>query len=250
MAHTVALITGGGLGLGEAISRRLAQDGMAVGILDLDLSNAAKCAREIEDSGGTAIPIQADVSIRAEVETAVAEIRAALGPITVLVNNAGVSPFKNFRDITDDEWDVPMRINLKGTFIVTQTVLPDMEAAKWGRIVNISSSSAQVGADRMVHYSASKGGIIAMTKSLARELGPLGITVNNIPPNFIMTPGISKANSDGNLPFPLEDLKLAAPVRRAGEASDIASACSFLVSPEARYVTGQTLGVNGGRVIY
>jgi 2-hydroxycyclohexanecarboxyl-CoA dehydrogenase len=140
-----------------------------------------------------------------------------------------------------------MEVNLKGTFIVTQLALPDMLAAKWGRIVNISSSSAQTGAAGMVHYSASKGAMISMTRSLAQELGPLGITVNNIPPGTIMNTIMSEANRS-KFPMSMDDLVKSIPVRRTGEPEDIANACSWLISEASGYVTGQTIGVNGGRV--
>jgi 2-hydroxycyclohexanecarboxyl-CoA dehydrogenase len=139
-------------------------------------------------------------------------------------------------------------VNVKGTFIITQVVLPDMKAAGWGRIVNISSSSAQSGAPLMAHYSASKGAIIALTKTLARELGPLGITCNNIPPRFVMNTVMSeKAFENRNISR--DESIQAGPIRRQGEPEDIAGACAWLVSEEAGYVTGQTIGVNGGRYI-
>jgi 2-hydroxycyclohexanecarboxyl-CoA dehydrogenase len=141
-----------------------------------------------------------------------------------------------------------LEINLKGTFVVTQVVLPDMEAAKWGRIVNISSSSAQTGAINMAHYSASKGAMVSMTRSLAQELGPLGITVNNIPPGSVMGTIMSEANKE-RFQIPVETLLSTIPVRRMGEPNDIANACVWLCREESGYVTGQTIGVNGGRVV-
>jgi 2-hydroxycyclohexanecarboxyl-CoA dehydrogenase len=139
-----------------------------------------------------------------------------------------------------------MEVNLKGPFIVTQVALPDMKAAGWGRIVNISSSSAQSGAKRMAHYSASKGGVIALTKTLAVELGPLGITCNNIPPRFVMNTVMSEKSFQQSV---REKIVETGPIRRQGEPEDIAGACAWLVSDEAGYVTGQTIGVNGGRYI-
>ena len=148
--------------------------------------------------------------------------------------------------MTDEQWDKMMEINLKGTFIVTQVALPDMKAASWGRIVNISSSSAQSGAPLMAHYSASKGAVIALTKTLAREFGPLGITCNNIPPRFVMNTIMSEATIEQSHK---EATIAAGPILRAGKPEDIAGACAWLVSEEAGYVTGQTIGVNGGRYI-
>lgn len=248
MSQKVALVTGAAAGIGAAISRRLAREGIAVGVLDINLGDASKVAEEIVAAGGKAIALQASIADRSEVETAVAKLRSELGPITILVNNAGISSWVPFEEVTDELWDRTMEINLKGTFIVTQVVLPDMKAAKWGRVVNISSSSAQSGAPHMTHYSASKGGVIAFTKTLALELGPLGITVNNIPPASISGTVMYEATKH-QMPTPPEELAKMLPVRRLGEPEDIANACSWLVSEDTGYVTGQTIGVNGGRVI-
>jgi 2-hydroxycyclohexanecarboxyl-CoA dehydrogenase len=243
----VALVTGAAAGIGAAISRRLARDGIAIGLLDIVSEGVTKVANEIVAAGGNAIPLQASITDRGQMKAAVAKLRDAFGPVTILVNNAGITGFVPFEELTDAQWDKMMEVNLKGTFIVTQTVLPDMKAAGWGRIVNISSSSAQSGAALMAHYSASKGAIIALTKTLAQEFGPLGITCNNIPPRFVMNTVMSE-NA-----FQDSDRKQAminsGPIKRAGEPEDIAGACAWLVSDEAGYVTGQTIGVNGGRYI-
>jgi 2-hydroxycyclohexanecarboxyl-CoA dehydrogenase len=246
MSTKVALVTGAAAGIGAAISRRLARDGIAIGVLDLSVDAAAKVADEIVAAGGRAIPLQADVTDRRQVEAAVGKLRAELGPVTIVVNNAGITGFVPFEELTDALWDKMMEVNLKGPFIVTQVVLPDMKAAGWGRIVNISSSSAQSGSRQMVHYSASKGGVIAMTKSLAVEFGPLGITCNNIPPRFVMNTIMSEKAFTQEVQQRIID---SGPIRRAGEPEDIAGAAAWLVSDEAGYVTGQTIGVNGGRYI-
>ena len=242
-----ALVTGAAAGIGRACAKQLAKDGMAIGVLDLLIDHAQKTADEINAEGGKAIALQADISNRAQVIAAVQTLRDAFGPITVLVNNAGITNTTPFKDITDELWDKVLTVNLKGTFIVTQVVLPDMEAAKWGRIVNMSSSSAQTGAAGMAPYSSSKGAIITLTRTLAEELGPLGITVNNIPPGIIMNTIMSEANRE-NFPIPIETVREMMPVRRTGVPEDIASACSWLCSEGASYVTGQTIGVNGGRL--
>lgn len=242
-----ALVTGAAAGIGRACAKQLAKDGMAIGVLDLLIDQAQKTADEINAEGGKAIALQADISNRAQVIAAVQTLRDAFGPITVLVNNAGITNTTPFKDITDELWDKVLTVNLKGTFIVTQVVLPDMEAAKWGRIVNMSSSSAQTGAAGMAPYSSSKGAIITLTRTLAEELGPLGITVNNIPPGIIMNTIMSEANRE-NFPIPIETVREMMPVRRTGVPEDIASACSWLCSEGASYVTGQTIGVNGGRL--
>jgi 2-hydroxycyclohexanecarboxyl-CoA dehydrogenase len=244
----VAIVTGAGSGIGRAIALRLAADGLTVAVLDLNGDAAEKVTAEIVERGGEAIALGGvDVSDRARVDAAVAEVRADVGPPVVLVNNAGVTGFKRFADITDEKWDRLMQVNLNGPFYCTQAVLPDMEKAGWGRIVNISSSSAQGGQPYMVHYVTSKAGLIGMTKALALELGPLGITVNTIPPGFIDTPMLRVSEEKGLLGGSLEDTAAKTPVRRAGTPEDIAHACSFLVSEGASYVTGQVIGVNGGR---
>ncbi|MGB8365784.1 MAG: SDR family NAD(P)-dependent oxidoreductase [Rhizomicrobium sp.] len=243
-----ALVTGAAAGIGRACALRLACEGMAVGVLDINLEGCQRVVSEIEAAGGKAIALQASIADRAQVTAAVTTLRKMFGPVTVLVNNAGITGMVPFKELTDAQWDQMMEINLKGTFIVTQIVLPDMEAAKWGRVVNISSSSAQTGAVGMAHYSASKGAIITLTRTLAQELGPLGITVNNIPPGSVMNTLMSEANRD-RFPISVETLVKTLPVRRTGEPEDIANACAWLVSEATSYVTGQTIGVNGGRVV-
>jgi 2-hydroxycyclohexanecarboxyl-CoA dehydrogenase len=247
MAKT-ALVTGAAAGIGRACALRLAREGLQVGVLDLDLDGCRRVVGEIEAAGGKGLALQASIADRKQVVAAVGQLRAALGPVTVLVNNAGITGARPFKEITDDEWDRMLEINLKGTFIVTQVVLPDMEAAKWGRIVNISSSSAQTGAVGMAHYSASKGAMITMTRTLAQELGPLGITVNNIPPGTVMQTVMSEARA-AQFPGSIDRLVPSIPARRTGVPDDIANACAWLVSEESGYVTGQTIGVNGGRVV-
>ncbi|MDE2302268.1 MAG: SDR family oxidoreductase [Sphingomonadales bacterium] len=248
MTPRTALVTGAAAGIGAACAKRLAADGMAVGVLDLDAGRCAGTVQAIRDAGGEAIALGADIAERAQVQQALGELRAAFGPVTVLVNNAGVTDFVPFEEIREERWTFVFRVNVLGMFIVTQEVLPDMKAAHWGRIVNISSSSAQTGAINMATYSASKGAVVTFTRSLAQELGPLGITVNNIPPGSVMGTIMSEANRD-RFQIPTEVLLSTLPVRRLGEANDIANAASFLCGEAASYVTGQTIGVNGGRVV-
>jgi 2-hydroxycyclohexanecarboxyl-CoA dehydrogenase len=244
----VAIVTGAAAGIGRAISLRLAREGIAVGVLDLDEERCAGAVAAIKQAGGTALALGADVSKRADVTAAVETCRAALGPVTILVNNAGVTDFTPFEDLTDDRWDFIYAVNVRGPFILTQQVLGDMKAAKWGRIVNISSSSAQTGAVNMIPYSSSKGAIVTMTRSMAQEFGPFGITVNNIPPGSVMNTIMSEANRE-RFQIPPDVLLQTVPVRRLGEPEDIANACAWLVHEESGYVTGQTIGVNGGRVV-
>ena len=242
-----ALVTGAAAGIGRACAMRLAREGKAVGVLDLNGEGAEKVAQEIREAGGNAIGLQASIADRRQVEAAVAKLREAFGPITILVNNAAIVDFTPFDEITDEKWDAQFTVNVKGTFIVTQTVLPDMKTAKWGRIINISSSGAQSGSPLQVHYTASKGAVISMTRSLAIALGPDGITVNNIPPGSVMQTIMSEAHKD-LFPVHPDEMKKTLPVRRMGEPNDIASACAWLASEDTGYVTGQTIGVNGGRV--
>lgn len=247
--QTIALVTGAGGGMGEATSIRLARDGMAVGVLDISAEAAASVAGAINRAGGLAVPVVADVSDRAQVEAAVEKVRQALGPVTVLVNNAGIENFTAFEEIEEDNWDRLMAVNLKGAYMVAQVVLPDMLERGWGRIINIASIGAQVGAPGMVHYTASKGGIIAMTRSLALELGPRGITVNAIAPGFIDTPMARRAIDQGKFPVDLEQMLQAYPIPRLGRPEEVAGACAFFASEDAGYITAQLLGVNGGTAV-
>jgi 2-hydroxycyclohexanecarboxyl-CoA dehydrogenase len=243
-----ALVTGAAAGIGRACSLRLAREGMAVGVLDINLEGCERVVAEIVAAGGKAIALQANIANRNQVIAALAKLREAFGPVTVLVNNAAIVDFRSFEEITDEHWNRMFEINVKGTFVVTQVVLPDMKAARWGRIVNISSSSAQTGTGSQVHYSASKGAVVSFTRSLAEALGPMGITVNNIPPGSVMNTLMSEANKE-RFPISVETLRQSLPVRRTGVPEDIAGACAWLVSEETGYVTGQTISVNGGRVV-
>ena len=244
----VAIVTGAGSGIGRAIAIRLGQDGFAVVVLDLDKEAAEAVAGELSDLGLEGFAFGGvDVSDRSQVDAAVERVRTEVGPPLVLVNNAGIPGFKAFLDITDDRWDRIMEVNLNGPFYFSQAVVPDMTQAGWGRIVNISSSSAQSGQPYMVHYVTSKAGLIGFTKALALEVAPLGITVNTIPPGFVDTPMLRGSEKRGLLGGSVDDNAERTPVRRAGTPEDIAHACSFLVSDGASYVTGQVIGVNGGR---
>jgi NAD(P)-dependent dehydrogenase (short-subunit alcohol dehydrogenase family) len=229
-----AVVTGGGSGIGRAIAERLTADGFHVGTLDLNPS-------------GTAFARVADVTDRAQVDAALAAVRERLGPITILVNAAGMDGFKRFTNLTFAAWQRVIDVNLNGVFHCIQAVLPDMLEARWGRIVNISSSSAQSGQQFMAHYVAAKSAVNGLTKALALEFGPSGITVNAIPPGFIDTPMLRRSEERGLLGGTIDEHIERTPVRRVGRPEDIAAACAFLVSEEAGYITGQILGVNGGR---
>ena len=210
MEKRVALVTGAAAGIGAACAKRLAQDGVRVGVLDLDESRCAATVEAIISTGKKAVALGADVSQRDQVQRAVAKCRDAFGPSTIVVNNAGVTDFTPFDQVTEELWNFVYRVNVLGTFIVTQEVLPDMKAAQWGRIVNLSSSSAQTGAVNMATYSSSKGAIVTLTRSLAQELGPWGITVNNIAPGSIMGTIMSEANKHRSRLSPEDLLKTPA----------------------------------------
>ncbi len=242
-----AIVTGGASGIGLAISERLAADGNAVAIFDRNGDAADDAAAKIGATGGTALGVAVDVTDRAQIDAGVDLVRERLGRPTILVNSAGLDGFDPFLQITAEKWNRIIAVNLTGTFDCCQAVVPDMIEEGWGRIVNISSSSAQSGQPIMTHYVASKAGVIGFTKALALELGPRGITVNTIPPGFIDTPMLRKSESKGLLGKGVEQHEATTPVRRVGRPEDIAAACAFLVREEASYVTGQVIGVNGGR---
>jgi 2-hydroxycyclohexanecarboxyl-CoA dehydrogenase len=227
-----AVVTGGASGIGKAIAARLAADGHHVATIDLQASAAD-------------FAFTADVTDRAQVDSALDKIRTQLGPVSILVNAAGLDGFSRFTDISFDDWQRVINVNLHGVFHCCQAVIAEMADAGWGRIVNISSSSTHSGVARMTHYVAAKSAVNGLTKSLALEYGPSGITVNAIPPGFIDTPMLRAAEKRGDTNF--ERALATTPVRRAGRPEDIAAACAFLVSEEAGYITGQILGVNGGR---
>jgi 2-hydroxycyclohexanecarboxyl-CoA dehydrogenase len=243
----LAIVTGGASGIGLAISERLSADGNAVAVFDRDGAAADAAAAKIVDSGGTAIGVTVDVTDRSQIDVAVSVTRSRLGPATILVNSAGLDGFDPFLSITDEKWNRILAVNLTGTFACCQAVVPDMVAVGWGRIVNISSSSAQSGQPLMTHYVAAKAGVIGFTKALALELAPQGITVNTIPPGFIDTPMLRRTEEKGLLGQGVDFHAAQTPVRRVGLPEDIAAACAFLVREEASYITGQVIGVNGGR---
>lgn len=242
----VAVVTGAGSGMGRAIAVRLAADGGAVAIWDVNGEGAAETAKMITDAGGSSLAITADCSDRTTIEAAAAETRAKFGPITILVNNAGIAPFTKFLEVSDAELDKVLHINLRGPFILTREIVPDMVAARWGRIINITSSSTQTGSPMQSAYVSSKGGLLGLTKALALELGEYGITANMIPPGSIDTPMLRGA-AIMQKPNAIHAYGDSLPVKRIGTVEDIAAAASYLASEEAGYITGQTISVNGGR---
>jgi 2-hydroxycyclohexanecarboxyl-CoA dehydrogenase len=244
----VAVVTGGASGMGEATCHELAWRGLNVAVLDVNEQAAQHVTEDLRAAGTTAIGVGADVTDRAAVEQAFDKVRSELGPVSVLVTSAGMFGFSPFAEITAESWSKIIDVNLTGTFHCCQVALPDMVAANWGRIVMISSSSAQRGSPFAAHYAASKGAVITLTKSLAREYASHGITVNNIPPSGIETPMQHQAQAAGYLKSN-EEIASNIPLGHLGTGADIAAAVGFLVSEEAGFITGQVLGVNGGAVM-
>jgi len=239
----VAVVTGGARGIGRGIATVLAAKGAAVAVWDLNVEGAEETVELIVKEGGTAIAVGGDAADAEAVAASAARTRAELGPVAILVNNAGTTAYEPFTSISEAAWDRMIGINLKGPFLVTKELVPDMVEAGWGRIINISSSSAQTGAPSMAHYAASKGGVIGLTRALAVEYIEKGITVNHVPPGFIDTPLVRQG------PVDVDAVAAMMPMKRAGTPEDIAYAVAYLASEEASYVTGQTLSANGGRYL-
>jgi NAD(P)-dependent dehydrogenase (short-subunit alcohol dehydrogenase family) len=243
MTSRVAVVTGGASGIGLGVGKHLLAAGHKVALLDLANSDGA--ASEL---GGGVIGVECDVADRDAVAAAFAKVRADLGAVEILVTSAGIESFTPVLEIVPERWDRIIAVNLTGTFTCVQTALPDMLAARWGRIVTISSSSAQSGAPNMAHYAASKGGVIGLTKALAVELARQGITVNTIAPSLVDTPMARKAEAAGDF-IGVDVVAPMVPLGRAGTPDDIAEACAFLCSDAGSYITGQLIGVNGGMYI-
>jgi 2-hydroxycyclohexanecarboxyl-CoA dehydrogenase len=239
----IAVVTGAARGLGRAIALKLASDGAAVSAWDLNGEGAEETARMICDTGGKAIGLCCNSAKAEQIAEAVKQTHAALGKVSILVNNAALSPFLKFEDISEEIWDELMVVNMKGPFLCCKAIIPDMLASGWGRIINISSSSAQSGSAFHAHYAASKGGVIGFTKGLAMEYADRGITVNNVPPGFVNTEGLQES------PVNIDGFAATTPMKRSGRPENIAAAVAFLATDDADYITGHTLSVNGGRYL-
>jgi len=234
--------------LGRSISVKLAADGHRVAVLDVNTENAEAVAAEIRRAGGKSEPVGADVSVESEVESAFDQVRSVFGPVQILVTSAAIAGFTRFDKITLEEWNRYVAVNLTGTFLCARAALSDMVTAHWGRVVTISSAAGQQGAPAQGHYAATKGGVIAMTKTIALDYARKGITANTVPPYVIDSPMLREQQRDGKLPA-TELLIQSIPARRLGEGDDVAAVCSFLCSEGAGYVNGQVIGVNGGAVV-
>jgi 2-hydroxycyclohexanecarboxyl-CoA dehydrogenase len=247
MADRVALVTGGGGGIGRAIARALAADGRRVAAADLSEDAARATVGELGTSGGRAIAVHMDVTDAESVNAAVTRATDELGPVDILVNNAGWDELRPFLDTDEPFWDRVIDVNFKGCLRVTHAVLPGMVERGFGRVVNIGSDAGRVGSSLESVYSGAKGGVIAFTKTLAREVARNGVTANTVCPGPTRTPMLEGIAGEGERGQKLVDaLTRAVPMRRLGEPEDVAAAVAFLASDAAGYVTGQTLSVSGG----
>ena len=244
----VVMVTGGGSGIGEAMCRHLGRHGRGVAVVDIDEAGAQRTAEELRHDGVQSLAVAADVADKRSVDEAFAKVRTELGPVEILVTSAGTVAVEPTIDVTLESWRRILDVNLTGTFLCCQAALPDMIEAQWGRILTVSSSSASRGSPRMAAYVAAKGGVISLTKSLAREFGPVGITVNNIQPSGIATPMLHGSQEAGKLPSS-EKIARTIPVGHLGTGDDIAAAAEFLSSDAASFITGQVLAVNGGSLV-
>ena len=246
-AQRVAIVTGAARGIGAATAGRLAADGMAVAVLDLDAAACTDTVDAITDAGGRAMAVGADVSKADQVEAAVGKVAAELGPPAVLINNAGIIRDNLLFKMTEDDWDMVLGVHLRGAFLMSRAAQKHMVEQRYGRIVNLSSSSA-LGNRGQVNYSAAKAGMQGFTKTLAIELGPFGVTANAVAAGFIATD--MTAASAARIGMSFEDFQAAAatqiPVRRVGQVEDVAYVISFLCSEGAGFVSGQVIYVAGG----
>jgi 2-hydroxycyclohexanecarboxyl-CoA dehydrogenase len=243
LAGRHALVTGGASGIGRAVAHRLGREGAAVTLLDVNLSAARAVAEELVAGGIAAQAVAADVADAGAVRAAMGAARAGLGAVHVLVCSAGISGFSPLLDMTEAQWDRMLAVHLRGTFLVTQAALPDMLAARWGRIVTISSVGGLRGGPNLTHYAAAKAGVIGFTKALALEVGAHGVTANAVAPGLVDTPML---RASGIPPALLEQSERQIPVGRLGTPEDVAATCAFLASEEASFVTGQVVSPNGG----
>lgn len=246
----IAIITGAARGIGAATATRLARDGMAVAVLDLDAAACAPVVARIEADGGQAFAVEADVTSEPSVAAAVSQVVDALGAPTVLVNNAGILRDNLLFKMSLDDWDAVMAVHLRGAFLMSRAVQAHMVTQRWGRIVSLSSISA-LGNRGQANYAAAKAGLQGLTRTLALELGPFGVTANAIAPGFIAT-DMTAATAE-RIGMPFDEFMAAAAqetaVRRVGQPEDVANVVAFLVSEDASFVSGQTIYATGGPTV-
>ncbi len=247
MSNRVAMVTGGAQGIGRGIATSLAEQGFRVAIADLNLATAAQTAKELTAAGGTVIAVETDVTQTASVQAGVRAVESELGPVEVVVNNAGWDDFMPFVATTEEFWDKVLEINFKGALRVLHTVVPGMMERGFGRVINIGSDAGRVGSSLEAVYSGAKGGIIAFTKTLAREVASKGITANTVCPGPTDTPMLRAfATGAGDAEKVIGGMTRAVPMKRLGQPEDIGPAVAFLASDAAGFITGQTLSVSGG----
>jgi len=244
----VAIVTGSGRGIGEAIAKKLASEGAAIVVGDINIERARRVAQEIKDQGGSALGFKADVSRLSEVHDLVKKALEVFGGVHILVNNAGILRNKPIIELTEEDWDIVLDIVLKGVFNCTQAVLRSMMSQRYGKIINISSV-AGLGAFNagMANYAAAKAGVIGLTKVTAREAGPYGINVNCVAPGLIVTPFIQKSMGEEGVEKFIEERKKASVLGRVGRPEDIANLVLFLASDDSSYMSGQIIRMDGGR---
>ncbi len=247
MSNRVAIVTGGAQGIGKGIAGTLAAEGFKVAVADLNLAVAEETAKEIVAAGGTAFAVEIDITQTASVQAAVKAVEAELGPVEIVVNNAGWDDFMPFVKTDEEFWDKILDINFKGALRVIQATVPGMMERGFGRVVNIGSDAGRVGSSLEAVYSGAKGGIIAFTKALAREVAASGVTANTVCPGPTDTPALRKfADGAGDAEKVLAGMTRAVPLKRLGTPEDVGPAVAFLASDGAGFVTGQTLSVSGG----
>ena len=245
MSERTALVTGGARGIGRAICLDLAADGRSVAVADVRVLEAAETAGAVEAAGRPAAAVDLDVTDSGSVLEGIRRAEEALGPVEIVVNNAGWDELRPFLETDEDFWNRVIEINLKGCLRVTRQVLPGMVERGWGRLVNIGSDAGRVGSSLEAVYSGAKGGVIAFTKTVAREVARSGVTANAVCPGPTRTPMLEAMSESGGEEL-VESLTRAVPMRRLGEPEDVAAAVTFLASERAGFITGQTLSVSGG----
>ena len=239
----VALVTGAGRGMGRASAERIAADGARVVVNDLDETRASEVADRLVSEGAEAIGVAADVSDAADVSRLVDTAREAFGDVDILVNNAGVLRRTGILDLGEDEWDLVLDVNLKGTYLCTRAVLPAMKAAGWGRVVNISSSAGRsVSTLGGPHYTTAKAAVLGFTRAVAREMAPFGITLNAVCPGLVNTEMVSEVITEAQTQAYADSF----PIKRLAEPQEVAELVAFLASDRAAYITGASLDINGG----